>query len=121
MDEKSKELTEVVRRVSNAEQQAINTINQLLLNGVDNLNYNREKNEIKATTSQNGVVNSQTIRFDPICQELHLMQVNVTDKEARNSNIVKMFEDGVSQAEIARRHGISQARVHGILKEAGVL
>lgn len=119
-DDKGK-LTTVVRRVSKAEIQAEKAVNQLIKSGVETLQYDRKKLEIIATVEDNGVVQTQIMKFGDICNQMELVQIDTNSKEARNDNIVKMYQQGNSQSEIARMHGISQTRVHNILKELGAL
>lgn len=114
-------LPTVVRRVSKAEIQAEKAVNQLIKSGVETLHYNRKKLEIIATVEDNGVVQTQTMKFGDVCNQMELVQIDTNSKEARNDNIVKMYQQGNSQSEIARMHGISQTRVHNILKELGAL
>lgn len=112
---------EIATRVSKAELEAHKTVNQLLKSGVKNLVFNSEKLEITATREDRGVIRTEILRFGDICNQMELTQIDTNNKDARNNNIVKMYQQGYSQSDIARMHGISQTRVHNILKDAGVL
>lgn len=115
------QLIQVVTRVSKAELKAQKAINQLLKTGVKTLNYDREKLEITTTTESGGVIQTQTIKFGDICNQMEMTFIDVNDKGSRDANIVEMYKNGCSQAELARMNDLSQTRIHKILKNAGAL
>lgn len=121
MAENNDQLVEVVTRVSKPEIEAQKAVNQLIKSGVETLIYDKKNLEITATMEHKGIMQTQVLRFSSVCNQMELTQIDTNDKESRDINIVKMYREGNSQADIARMHGLSQTRVHNILKEAGAL
>lgn len=116
-------LLKLMQGMPSDELRALKEAAEMISQGVDTLKYDRRKRKLTATKiDSEGNVNRMSRRYSYGGEFTVASRANYTDKAARDAEIRSLYlREHLTQTELSEMFGVSQSRIHGILKSQGTI